>query len=322
MKRPVVAVLLLSLVVVGVALFLSDRLFGPDAGSVVVGPDPAPMPQPQPGPGVLPGDGSSTTAKSAAVVATLRGKVQVKRGTGEWQDVLPGATLGPDDAVRAGRNAEASLRLGNGVEVKLSPRSELIVRELTVAVSRVRLDEGHVTAVVGSGGRALRVQARGSDAEAESRGGTFGVVTDGRGQLAVATTTGSVRVTAAGASVDVGAGEATTVEAGNAPAAPTAVPSSLFLKVSDLAASHTNQTATTVSGATTPGALVRVGDEVVTADARGRFAMKVPLKDGRNELSVEVIDGSGRQQDEKLPAVTVDRVKPRIDANVQWGTPQ
>lgn len=323
MTRAVVIVLMLALVIVAVGVALSGRLFGGGDGvTVVVGPEPpTPPPSPTPTSGPGPVEPTSTPPAPTATVASARGRVQVRRGDGDWQELTPGTVLGANDAVRAGRNAEATLRLGDGVEVRLSPRSELNVRELTEAVSRVRLDEGHVTAVVGSGGRTLRVQARGSDAEAESKGGTFGVVTDGRGTLAVAATTGSVRVSAAGAAVDVKAGEATTVDAGKAPAGPTAMPSSLFLKVGELAATQTNQTATTITGTTAPGALVRVGDQVATSDARGRFAMKVPLKDGRNDLAVEVIDATGRRQDRALPPVTVDRVKPPIDAAVQWGRP-
>ena len=323
MTRAIVAVLLLALIVVGLGVALSGQLFGDvPGGHVVVDADAPPLP-PIPPPDTSQPDGttSPTTPSSSATVASARGKVQIRRDGGDWQDAPPGAVLGPDDAIRAGRNAEATLRLGAGVEVRLSPRSELSVRELTEAVSRVRLDEGHVAAVVGSGGRTLRVQARGSDAEAESKGGTFGVVTDGRGTLAVAATTGSVRVSAAGSAVEVNAGQATTVDAGKAPSTPTSMPASLFLKVGELAATQTNQTTTTISGTTSPGVLVRVGDQVATSDARGRFAMKVPLKDGRNDLAVEVVDASGRRQDQALPAVTVDRVKPPIDAAVQWGRP-
>lgn len=324
MIRAVLVVLLLALVVVGLGITVSGRLFdgGGNGDTAIIVADP---PSPPPAP-VTTGDPAASTTLPAplasATVASARGRVQVRRGDrDEWQDAPPGALLGPDDAVRAGRNAEATLRLGDGVEVRLSPRSELSVRELTEAVSRVRLDEGHVTAVVGTGGRTLRVQARGSDAEAASNGGTFGVVTDGKGTLAVAATTGSVRVSAAGSAVDVNAGETTTVDAGKTPSTPTAMPTSLFLKVEELAATQTNQTATTVNGTTTPGAIVRVQDQVATSDARGRFALKVPLKDGRNDLAVEVVDANGRRQDQALPAVTVDRVKPPIDAAVQWGRP-
>jgi hypothetical protein len=323
MTRAVVVVLLLAGVLIALGLVLSERLFG-DATSVVV----VPSSTAQQPPATLPLDaprGDGAAAKAAvpeAVLLSVRGRVQTRHGEDAWKDAVVDAVLDDDDSVRTGRNAEASVRLGNGVEVRLSPRSELRVRELTEAVSNVRLDEGHVIASVGGGGRTLRVQAKGSDAEAESQVGTFGVVTDGRGQLAVAATTGTVRVTAAGSVVEVAAGQSTSVEAGKAPSPPTEVPSSLYLKLGALAATQTNQTATTVAGTTVPGALVRIGDQLATSDARGRFAMRVPLRDGTNTISVEVIDASGRRQDQRLPSVVVDREKPKIDAEVQWARPK
>lgn len=263
------------------------------------------------------------TPVPTATLTAARGTVQVRHGDdGTWSDAVPGQKLSAEDSVRAGRNAEASVTMGDGVEVRLSPRSELRVRELSEAVARVRLDEGHVTATVDDGrGRILRVQAKGSDAEAESKGGTFGVVTDGRGQLAVATTTGSVKLSARGQTVEVVAGQTSTAANGSGPSAPTAISSSLFLKLGTLAATKTNQTTTTVAGTTTPGTLVRVGDQTTTSDGKGRFSLKVPLRDGKNDLAIEVQDASGRREDKKLPTVLVDREKPGIDANVEWGKP-
>jgi hypothetical protein len=106
---------------------------------------------------------------------------------------------------------------------------------------------------------------------------------------------------------------------GQAPAAPHATPGSLFLKLGALASTQTNQTATAVQGTTAPGAIVRVGGESAAADARGEFMIKVPLKDGKNELAVEVVDAAGRAQTAALPPIVVDRRKPGIDAAVQWG---
>jgi hypothetical protein len=276
-----------------------------------------PPPPPAPAPTIA-GAASDTVTTTARLVAA-RGAVQVRRGEGNWRDAVADEVLNADDSVRAGRGAEATIMMGDGVEVRLSPRSELSVRELGEAASRIRLEEGHVTANVDGGRRRiLRVQARGSDAEAESRGGSFGVVTDGRGTLAVATGTGSVRLTSGGASVDVAAGQSSSVASGQAPATPQATPGSLFLKLGALA-TQTNQASTTVQGTTTPGAIVRVGETSATADGRGRFALKVPLKDGRNELAVEVVDAAGRAETEDLPAVVVDRRKPDIDAAVRWG---
>jgi hypothetical protein len=264
--------------------------------------------------------GAPTTARGGARLTAVRGSVQVKSAGGDWRDAVVGDELGADDAVRAGRNAEAVLFAGDGVAVRLSPRSELSVRELNEAAARVRLEEGHVTASVdASRRRVLRVQARSGDAVAESRGGSFGVVTDGAGQLAVAAETGTLQLTGAGTTVDVAAGQSATVTAGAAPSTPQTTPGSLFLKLAALAATHTNQTSTTVQGETTPGAVVRVGPTTAAADGEGRFVLQVPLQDGRNELAVEVTDAAGRASAKPLPPVVVDRSKPAIDAAVRWG---
>ena len=341
MTRSLFTVLFVGLLVVGLGLVVYKQVFGPQTPFVIEVPPPATTlattttpAGPANGSGsVQPVDPGAAVVDSAAVVAVVapvatlvasRGAVQVRHGdTGEWRDMHDGTRLEADDVVRAGRNAEATLQLGTGVEVKLSPRSELRIRELTDALARVRLEQGHVTASVDDDGRrVLRVQARGGDAEAESRGGSFGVVTDGDGQLAVAATTGRVKVTANGGSVDVDAGQTTTVRKGEAPTPATTVPGSLFLKLGALAATQTNQTSTTVTGTTGPGVLVRVGEQVATSDAKGRFSLKVPLRDGTNDLAVEVADASGRRSDQRLPSVRVDRQKPTIDARVKWGTPQ
>jgi hypothetical protein len=326
-KRALAAVVVLAAVAIGLAARLDERLFGDRAGANGVD---AAAPADASGAGSAASNPAATTATPSTAPATtttttrlvrVSGAVEVRSGVeGAWRAGVVGEALGVDDAVRAGRNGDATLVMGDGIEVRLSSRSELAVRELSEAAARIRLEEGHLTATVAGGGRrVLRVQARGSDAEAESRGGSFGVVSDGRGQLGVATSTGAVKLTSRGASVAVSAGQSSTAGAGQAPTPPQTVPSSLFLKVATLAATRTNQLTTTVEGATTPGALVRVGGENATADTAGRFALKVPLRDGRNELRVEVVDATGRAQQAALPAVVVDRKKPEIDAAVQWG---
>jgi hypothetical protein len=258
-----------------------------------------------------------------AQIIAARGAVQTRSGsTGPWADAAAGTRLGTDDAVRAGRNAEATLRMGNGVEVKLSPRSEFSIRELTDEVSKIRLEEGHVTASVDENGkRVLRVAARGTDAEAESRAGQFGVVTDGRGQLAVATTQGSVKLSAGGKTVEVAAGETSQVAQG-APTPPRPIPSSLFLKVGELGNTKTNQTHITVTGQADPGSVVKAGDSVARVDEKGRFKVQVALKDGANTVAVDVMDATGRSKQQVLPPIIVDRQKPKIEAETTWGKQQ
>lgn len=269
-----------------------------------------------------PSDDGGTAAPAVdarAEITELRGAVQTRAGQGPWADAVTGQRLGSDDSVRAGRASEATLRLGDGVEVHLSPRSEFTVRELSAEVSKIRLDEGHVTASVDEQGkRVLRVQAKGSDAEAESSGGRFGVVADGTGQLAVATSTGTVKLSAGGQTVEVAAGETSAVT-GGAPSAPRPIPGSLFLKVGALGPAKTRDLTTTVSGQADPGSLVKVGEQLARVDDKGRFQVKVPLKDGQNQLAIDVTDATGRTKTEKLPAITVDRTKPDIEAQTTWG---
>lgn len=307
-----------AVLLVALAWFIYGRTVGSDTnGHVTVVLDAGPA-RPAGGGGTDGGAGAAP-ADARAEVTALRGAVQIRTGQGAWTDAAVGQRLGSDDTVRAGRSSEATLRLGDGVEVRLSPRSEFTVRELSAEVSKIRLDEGHVTASVDeSGQRVLRVQAKGSDAQAESAGGQFGVVADGSGQLAVATSTGKVKLSAAGQTVEVAAGETSAVT-GGAPSAPRPIPSSLFLKVGALGPQKTRELLTTVSGQADPGSVVKVGDAVASVDEKGRFQVKVPLKDGQNQLAVDVTDATGRTRTETLPAITVDRTKPAIDAQTTWG---
>lgn len=325
MGKSLIVVVILAIVVLGGAYFIYQRSMGAGHNGTDGSLDVAAR-NVDGGPGVNGVDSAAQSVDGGVVVdnraeiMSARGNVQTRAGDkGPWRTVAAGDRLNTDDAVRAGRNSEATLRMGNGVEVRLSPRSEFTIRELNDEVSKIRLDEGHVTASVDENGkRVLKVAAKGTDAEAESRGGEFGVVTDGNGQLAVATTTGAVKLTAGGQTVDVAAGQTSAVTDGK-PSAPTAIPSSLFLKVAGLGSSKTNQTQVTLTGQTDPGSIVRSGDVVAKVDEKGRFKVQVPLKDGANTVAVEVVDAQGRSKTQALPPIIVDRVKPTIEAETTWG---
>ncbi|MCP4504100.1 MAG: FecR domain-containing protein [Deltaproteobacteria bacterium] len=255
-----------------------------------------------------------------ARVQNVRGRVEARDKNNAWKPVESGAFLDENNAVRTGRSGEANLTMGSGVKVRLSPRSEFNIQELKNGLSRIELSEGHVTAsVTPDGKQVLKVAAKGSDAVVQSSGGEFGVVTDGKGQVAVATTKGSVRFTSRGETVEVKAGSQSTVLKGHmGPIAPKLIPRSLLLKASP-AQVKTNRSSTVVEGRTTPGSLVRVGGGVTPTDARGRFRRRVALKDGVNRVRVEVVAPSGETRTKILPPVLVDRKKPTINANMQWG---
>jgi hypothetical protein len=257
-----------------------------------------------------------------AVIRTVSGVVEVGVD-GSWSPASVGQRVAKDESVRAGRSSTAELSVGAGVVVRLSPRTELSIREVSEAMAKVQLLEGHITATVDEQGkRTLQVRAAQGDAVAESGGGTFGVLADRGGQLAVATTTGQVRLASAGVAVDVPAGQGAQASAASAPSAPRAIDPTLFVRMQGTPKSRTNQKETDVRGTTVAGARVRIGDQQVHADQEGNFTLRVPLRDGKNDLKLEVDDASGRVKQQNLPTVVVDRQKPTIDTQVQWGNPK
>lgn len=334
MKKSVLVALALVALILGSAFVFYERLFADEGvptsdtrtttdvesppvenGAVAEGPEATGEGDAGPKAAAAPG------VEQRATVLSTRGRVEVKGSAGDWAPVEVGRVLLADESLRTGRNGEANLAFGEGIEVRISPRSEFAVRELADDLSRIRLEEGHVAATVDpEKSRALQVEARGSDALAESRGGSFGVVTDGRGQVTVATQTGSVKLTSKGKTVDVDAGTTSIVTAdGDGPTAPAEIPKSLFVKLQGGTPRHTNRTVTTVVGETTPGAIVRVDGELAQVDTKGRFRVKVSLKDGSNRVSVNVLDAMGREQSTSTGEIVVDRVKPKIETNMTWG---
>jgi len=317
----VVTLLLVALLLGGAGL-IYKRTF--DAPATVVANDPPSVPTPPPlatsdaGPAAT--DAGPTVNLKATVVAS-RGLVEVQATDGSWKPATVGQEIDADQAVRTGRNGEANLAFGDGIEVRVSPLSEFAVRDLQDDLTRIRLEEGHLAASVDpSKKRLLQVEAKGSDALAESRGGEFGVVSDGKGQLTVATETGSVKLSSAGKTVEVAAGETSTVLAdGDGPTAPRAIPKSLFLKLEDPRDRRINRNYTVVEGKTTPGNVVRVEGRLAQTDSKGRFKVKVKLKDGINRVSVNVLDASGRTDDARTGEIIVDREKPKIETDMQWG---
>lgn len=343
MKKALAVSLVLLLLVLGGAALLYERLFGSETTTTAIdGPPPTDGPNVTPPPPVVDAGaavataptgadggvaGSATTTTTppagprAAVATMVQGFVEMRTGANEpWKKLSVNDQLDDDDAVRTGRNGEAHIRLSDGIVVRLSPRSEFTIRELAAGASRVRLEAGHVSAAVdGATGEVLRVEAKGSDAVAETRGGEFGMVTDGAGQVAVATTTGSVNLTARGSTVEVGAGKTSSVTKGGGPSAPVALPASLLLKVADPVRKTTNARSTVIEGTTSPGALVVAQDTTVVADKSGKFRVPVRLSDGANAIGVAVVDAMGRRKEVALPEIVLDRKKPEIDAQMTWG---
>ncbi|MFH1810205.1 MAG: FecR family protein [Pseudomonadota bacterium] len=325
MKRSVQLVIVLVLILGGAAL-LYRQLFPDGGGSQVSATDAATRVLPKldaaQGPDEDAGreDGATATATRAEIM-DLRGVAQRRLPGGRWADITQGDALSLDDTIRTLGGGSALVQLGNAVQVRLTPHTEVTIRELTERTSRVRIEEGRIVAEVNPQGRTvLRVEAKGSRAVAEASAGSFSMISDGRGQVAVATSAGSVKLVAAGESVDISAGQVARVSGDAAPTAPAAIPTSLYLKVAAPLRAIQREKETVVQGTATPGALVRAGEQVAMADERGAFRLRVPLREGKNDVQIRVTDVEGRERTQKMPAITVDTREPTIqNPQVQWG---
>lgn len=275
------------------------------------------------------GDAAVSTADAGAAkvaftgVRVLEASGPLERRSGEdggqWTTLEKGDTLQPQEAVRTGRDGTAVLQVGGGARVRVAGRTELSIKAVDEEQVRVRLVEGRFSAdVAADGGTVFQAEAAGSDAVAETRGGRFSMMSDGRGQVAVATETGSVRLRARGKDVNVGAGTISTVSPGSAPSAPTAVPKSLLLKVAAPGKTVQRETEHEVEGTATPGALVRVRDRSVRVDEQGHFRLKVPLREGDNTVEVSAVDVMGREK-QSTYQVTVDSKAPAVKGSMKWG---
>lgn len=279
----------LALLFVGVALVYAPPEPAPEVAAATL------SPPPDAGPPVL--------AAPELTLKALRGTVEVRRGgDGEWIALASGDTLFESDVLRAGADAEVELVAGAHV-VRVVGGTEVTVGQLTKDLTSFLLDHGLVGAEAkGDDGRTLELRARGSDAVARTTSGAFRMTNDGGGTVAVGATAGEVSVSGGGASVVLKPGERTLVRAGQAPARPEPLATSLLLKVAWPEQRKTNQRVITVTGRTDEGALVFALGERVPVGKDGTFEAKVRLREGTNRVKLEAFDASGNvaASDEKL----------------------
>jgi hypothetical protein len=253
-------------------------------------------------------------------VSHIEGTVERGGGTAPWTALKDGDALALDESIRTGEDGRAVLDVGDAARVQVEPASQFSVRELTREAARVRLDGGRMSATVREGmGASLAVENRGSDAVATSEGGELSVVNTGHGEVLVAARRGRVRLSAAGGSVDVGAGEQSSVHSETAPSAPSAIPASLFLKVVGLDKRMQRETSTTVHGNASPGAIINVNGIRAVSESDGTFAAVVELKEGRNAIVVQAEDVLGRRERVDAGQVTVKSKMAPVESKADWG---
>jgi hypothetical protein len=301
MTRYLVLGLLAACLVVGLGYVVYSRTLGAAPPEpVTTAPDTAPAARPV-APPPVPAQRTRVTA--------VTGKVE-RRASSGWATLKVGDELTARDTIRTGDGASATLDAG--VVVEVADRTELTVGEITASLSELALAEGRITANAGSGGPTVRISTRNSDAIAQADTGRFDVLSTGAGDMTVAAREGTVRVTGNRKSVDVTAGQQSTVIAGRAPTAPSAIPPSLFLKV---AANH-NRGVSNVRGEAPPGAVVSInGVRTAVVPGDGRFAADVPIEKGETKIIVHVEDVLGRTE-RKILARRIGT--PKLETEVEW----
>ena len=251
-------------------------------------------------------------------VAEVAGAVEIRSGSkGEYAPAQPGAVLKAEDSLRTAADGRARLVSRDAFDVQVEPGTELQVQELTEQLSRVQLGLGMVVArVEGGKGKRLEVAARGSDAVAASSDGTFAVSSNGAGTVAVGARAGEVELKSAGKAVLLRSGQQSVALPGAAPSDPTAIPSSLFLKVDWPAQKELARRQLAVTGKTSPGAVLLIAGQPARVEVDGRFKAVVPLREGMNSLSVEGLDVGGHRE-RQVRQVSVDTTAPQTDIPTQ-----
>lgn len=254
----------------------------------------------------------------SARVKSVEGSAEVYDAKpGRWRRLAPGDMVS-DDAVVRTQGGGVELEIGESIEVDVGPYSQFRLKELTSRLSKVRLEQGLVTASVDSNDDAeLVLQVHGSEAEARSKDGAFSVLRGHEGHATVAGSRGTVTVQSAGTSVVLQQGQQSTVSPGEAPTTPTAIPGELLIKLTQGQNKKLRFRSTRVEGTTNPGAFVTVnGQETAALD--GHFSLNVPLNEGRNSITVISRDVLGREEKQTILGVEVDTRPPTAKGRVQW----
>ncbi|KAB2922427.1 MAG: hypothetical protein F9K22_11720 [Bacteroidetes bacterium] len=163
-----------------------------------------------------------------ALVAKRQGEVSKRKGLlGRWDEARLGDLLKRSDGVRTGEASFAQLSFTDGVDVMVDPNSTLLIRESTMdrldrSIRRdIALVRGGLLATLTAGAKErndLRLQAGSS--RSEVRSGKFWASAVEERRVRLSNYDGTMKVSATGAAVQLGANEGTVVEQGRPPMTP------------------------------------------------------------------------------------------------------
>jgi len=260
---------------------LFERPAQPHAG---VGPLPAaaaPVPAATPSP----------ADASLFQVVTAEGVVEAHR-EGKWIAIQHGDLLTASDVVRTVPGARAVLKVGESTEIELRENVEIRLDRLSGTEASVNLRQGKLVARVARPGDNLAITA--SDTRTSNDGPAhFIVMAAEGGKVAVASTEGTARFTAAGKEVLVPKGKTSQAAPGVPPSDPEEIPEDVILSVVwPEAEKHAAKVP--VTGTAAASSVVKVNGERVPVAPDGRFGASVSLHNGENVVKVETEDLTGR----------------------------
>jgi hypothetical protein len=223
-------------------------------------------------------------------VTSATGTVEAQHA-GQWIAIKNGDTLTRNDVVRTAAGGRAVLRLGAGTEIELRERVEIGLDRLAGGAT-VDLRRGKLVAHV-SGTEGLEITSR--DTKTANEGPAhFVVLSDDRGRVSVAALSGKAKFTAGGKALTLPEGTQSSAEAGTAPSDPERIPEEVLLEVVWPAAEQRHAAETTeVSGRAAPSSMVTINGARTPVGADGHFTATVPLRTGKNPVSVEAEDLAG-----------------------------
>ncbi len=264
-----------------------------------------------------------TTPETLAPPRAIEFKVNSVTGTadraeagGPWLPVQRNDLLGVDVQLRTGPEGRVEISRGELSQLTIAGSTQLGIRELTTAVHRFQMTRGIVTVDYHpDGGRVVRIEDTAGSAVAEAQGARFHVAAGGL-TFAVASQTGSVALTAAGATVRVGAGEQALAQQGKVPTPARAIPTALLLKIAAASRVGAAGLCLDTTGRSEPGALVTLDGEPVPVGADGQFPIRAARR-GAGGVTVRSVTADGRVAVKTLPcrAATDHRIE---EFRVRW----
>lgn len=311
-RNVVIAVVALLLVFAGgyvaFTILFVDADDNEEQPAVVVAPPPADAAPPPPSPPPDATVDSGNIIRATAVEGTVERRVDNDR----WSPIAVGDTMHITDEIRSGNDAAATFIVGEDTSVEVSQNTKFGFVEISDAVSKIRLNDGRIAA--SSDGRKVRVEVKNSDAVAETEDGSFAVLTEGEGNVTVAANRGEVDLSAQGETIKLAEGTQSIVGPNAAPARPTEIPSSLFLKVRKPKA-DARLTSTLIEGTSTPGSVINIKGKRTIVSADGTFKKRVPLSVGSKNIRVTVEDAKGRRETTFVRVITPNA---NTKGKVEW----